>query len=54
MKKSTKIMIGVLITLAIIIIGARIITPEDTWICSDGEWIKHGNPSSEMPTTICE
>jgi len=24
---------------------------EDTWIKNqNGEWIKHGNPSSEMPT----
>ena len=26
---------------------------EDTWICTDGKWIKHGNPSSSMPLTGC-
>jgi len=26
---------------------------EDNWICVDGQWIKHGNPSSEKPTTGC-
>ena len=26
---------------------------EDTWICENGEWVKHGNPDKEQPTTIC-
>jgi len=26
---------------------------EDTWNCVDGEWVKHGNPSSSEPTEIC-
>jgi len=26
---------------------------EDGWLCSDGQWIKHGNPSAAMPTTGC-
>lgn len=26
---------------------------EDNWICSDGSWIKHGNPSSPAPDTGC-
>jgi len=27
--------------------------PEDDWICVNGQWVKHGNPSSEKPTTGC-
>ncbi len=27
--------------------------PEDTWICVDGEWVKHGNPSASMPVEPC-
>lgn len=27
--------------------------PEDDWICVDGEWVKHGNPSAPMPTELC-
>ncbi len=27
--------------------------PEDTWICVNGEWIKHGVPSAPMPTEPC-
>lgn len=26
---------------------------EDTWICSGGQWVKHGNPSSPMPQIGC-
>jgi putative hemolysin len=26
---------------------------EDTWLCVDGAWVKHGNPSAPMPTTGC-
>ncbi|MFA6501313.1 MAG: hypothetical protein WCT85_00840 [Parachlamydiales bacterium] len=26
---------------------------EDTWICTNNEWVKHGNPSSSMPLTGC-
>lgn len=26
---------------------------EDGWICDNGQWVKHGNPSTEMPKTPC-
>ena len=26
---------------------------EDTWFCQNGQWAKHGNPSSPMPAKIC-
>ena len=26
---------------------------EDTWICENGQWVKHGVPSSPMPTEPC-
>jgi hypothetical protein len=26
---------------------------EDTWICSNGNWVKHGHPSASMPTKPC-
>lgn len=26
---------------------------EDTWLCENGQWVKHGNPSSEKPTEGC-
>jgi len=27
---------------------------EDTWICDNGTWVKHGVPSDPMPTSICK
>ena len=26
---------------------------EDTWICSNGQWVRHGNPSSLKPEESC-
>lgn len=49
-----------IIALAVIVLGVvclalwlRVSTGEDTWLCVDGQWIKHGNPSAPMPTTSC-
>ncbi|MDD5026715.1 MAG: hypothetical protein PHH13_05085 [Candidatus Peribacteraceae bacterium] len=51
----TKTVVLFLVLLAAI--GAAIIllkgSGEDSWICTDGQWVKHGNPSTSMPTTIC-
>lgn len=27
---------------------------EDTWICDEGEWVKHGVPSAPRPEASCE
>lgn len=26
---------------------------EDTWLCENGQWVKHGSPSAAKPTTGC-
>lgn len=26
---------------------------EDTWLCRDGAWVKHGNPSASAPADGC-
>lgn len=26
---------------------------EDTWLCVNGQWVKHGNPASAQPATSC-
>ncbi len=36
---------------ALIII--RFTSPEDTWTCQNGVWVKHGNPSNAKPETGC-
>jgi hypothetical protein len=27
---------------------------EDSWICENGQWVKHGHPSAPMPNKGCE
>ena len=45
---------GVIILLALaVVLGIRIFSGEDNWICQNGEWIKHGNPKVEKPTIGC-
>lgn len=31
----------------------RFLSPEDTWICQNGQWVQHGHPSSSMPESKC-
>lgn len=45
--------LGILLVIAGIIL-LRGMTPEDTWICSEGKWVQHGKPSTPMPTTECQ
>ncbi|VVB80194.1 Uncharacterised protein [uncultured archaeon] len=57
-EKKSKI-VATIILVALLILFATLFVikffgPEDNWICEDGTWIKHGNPSSGMPTTPCE
>jgi len=35
------------------IYGLGFFSGEDSWICDNGEWVKHGNPSASKPTTLC-
>jgi len=48
-----KILIAIGIIFAIIAIVVILRSPEDSWICQNGQWVKHGNPSSPMPTSGC-
>jgi len=53
MNKTLIIIIAIIIMAGAIFLGLRFLTPEDTWICQNGQWVKHGNPSSPMPTSGC-
>lgn len=55
MKKKIIRIIIILILLIVVwaIIRFVIGGSEDTWICVDGEWVKHGVPSAPMPTETC-
>jgi hypothetical protein len=44
----------VIIAVAIVTLSIRFLSgDEDTWLCQNGQWVKHGKPSAAMPTTLC-
>lgn len=43
----------VIIAIIFIIIAVKLLSKEDSWICSNGKWIKHGNPSASAPNDFC-
>src|SRR4030042_2151106 len=51
MTKKILFAIGIVIAIAIVLLILR--SPEDSWRCENGQWIKHGNPSASMPTEPC-
>lgn len=53
MKKIIIITIIILGALAAGVLGLRLLSGEDSWICTNGEWVKHGAPSAPKPTTAC-
>jgi hypothetical protein len=52
-KKSLIITISLIILVLALIAVARFWSPEDTWLCQNGVWVKHGNPEQGQPTTVC-
>ncbi len=46
-------LIIVTVILFIFIFGVRLLSGEDDWLCQNGQWVKHGNPSAAMPTAPC-
>jgi len=55
MKKTLLFILGIVIIFSLGMLSARFFFGgnEDTWICENNEWIKHGNPSMEMPKEGC-
>lgn len=49
-----KIILALLFVTAVIV-GIRMTSSEDVWLCdkATGQWIRHGNPSSPVPTEQC-
>ncbi|MFZ5390942.1 MAG: DUF2178 domain-containing protein [Patescibacteria group bacterium] len=45
--------IVLLILVAVILFGLRFISGEDTWLCQNGQWIKHGQPTGPVPVSEC-
>ena len=55
MKKYAKVL-GVLFVLigAVLVLRFVLGGNEDTWICQDEAWVKHGNPSQPQPVIPCQ
>jgi len=47
------IILAVVAVVCSAVLAVRFLSGEDTWICKNGEWIKHGNPKAEKPVKGC-
>jgi hypothetical protein len=55
--KEGKKIFGLLIIalgIGLFLIILRMKMNEDTWICKDGNWVKHGQPTATMPPGFCK
>ncbi len=53
-KKLIVLVVLALVVIFIVIIGIiRFTTPEDSWVCENGNWVAHGKPSDPAPATGC-
>lgn len=50
-KKSIVILIVLIVVLGVA--WAFVRGPEDTWLCLDGEWVRHGQPKAPKPAAPC-
>lgn len=53
-----KILLIVVIVLFVAVVGIAAIRfglggSEDNWVCTNGQWVKHGQPKSPMPSSGC-
>lgn len=53
MKVFIFLVLAIIILSLAILFGIRFLSGEDTWICQNGQWVKHGNPSAAKPSQVC-
>lgn len=53
MKKIILVIAGLLLVTGVAAFGIKVLFEEDSWICQNGEWMKHGNPSTPRPSVDC-
>jgi len=62
MKRGLLVFVFLLLVFVLVIVLFRpslwgpgqFLSGEDNWICQNGEWVKHGNPSAPKPTIPCK
>ena len=54
MDKFLWVLVLILVMAGAAVVGMRLASgDEDTWLCQNNQWVKHGNPSAPMPITAC-
>jgi len=55
-EKISKLIVAVSVIFVVIIVISviRTISGEDDWVCVNGSWVKHGNPTMPMPQEECK
>lgn len=44
----------IILAILFAVFSIRFFSGEDNWVCKDGMWIKHGNPSFDAPQIECK
>ena len=52
--KKRYIVFAIILAIFISFFSIRFFSGEDGWVCNDGQWVKHGNPSFEVPLVECK
>lgn len=56
-RKTKQILSTIIVVIAVgllaVVVFGRLGGDEDTWLCVNGSWVKHGNPGAAAPTTGC-
>lgn len=53
-RKGLFVTLGLIIMVVVAVGGLRLLSPEDDWVCDNGEWVQHGHPEIPMPSTPCK
>ncbi len=53
MKRVMFILLAVFVVISLVLIIRLTSDTEDTWLCQNGEWVKHGNPTDAKPEKSC-
>ena len=52
-KKIIYLVLVIALFFAVAVVSLRVFSGEDNWVCQQGTWQKHGNPSFPAPNTKC-
>lgn len=53
MKKLILLIVVVIVVAVGALLVIRFLSDEDTWLCQNGQWVKHGQPSKPKPSSVC-